>query len=59
METTLENLERVFNFIKENHTENYSGGADFAMFDDETSIIDSVKYAIEQLNDETIKNDTL
>ena len=51
MEATLENLELVFKFIKDNHIENNSGGADFAMFDDETTIVDAVKYTVEQLEE--------
>ncbi|NIQ16493.1 MAG: hypothetical protein GTO02_19495 [Candidatus Dadabacteria bacterium] len=52
MKATLKNLETIFNFINENHAANYSGGADFAMFDDESTIIGAVEYAVEQLKDE-------
>lgn len=51
MKCTLKNLERVFNFINDNHVDSNGGGADFAMFDDESELVGAVEYTLEQLDE--------
>ena len=51
MKCTSKNLERVFNFIINNHIDNNGGGSDFAMFDNESELVGDVKYSLEQLDE--------
>jgi hypothetical protein len=51
MKCTLKNLERVVNFINDNHLDAYGDGADFAMFDDESELVGAVEYTLEQLDE--------
>lgn len=48
MECTLENLERVFKMITEQHIDNN----DHAEFDDETDLVDAIKRVVNQLEEE-------
>ena len=45
MKCTINNLNKVFSFIKEQHPSNQTG-ADFAQFDDESNLVDAVKSTI-------------
>ena len=51
MKCTLKNLERVVNFINDNHIDSNGGGADFAMFDNESELVGVVEYTLEQLDE--------
>ena len=48
MECTLENLERVFKMITEQHIDNN----DHAEFDDETDLVYAIKRVVNQLDEE-------
>ena len=48
MECTLENLERVFKMIIEQHADNN----EHAEFDDESDLVDVVKRVVNQLDEE-------
>ena len=53
MDCTIKNIEKICKFIEERHFDNIQG-ADFAIFDDESDLLNSFKTAIDMIKESEV-----